>query len=201
MGIEWVDRPDETTAKPIHLRNVTPKEVISHILNEQAGYRFVVEDALVQVSTIELADDPRNFLNIRLPSYGAKMQSLLEVSHWLQVRIEASLHPDRNFGGGFGGTSTQADFNNPTITISVVDATVRQALNKIAVAHGNCLWVVHLDPSQLMEGERFYAQELSPNGKGASDFIWEFIPLKALQLQDPIKLTPKTIESDRFKSN
>lgn len=40
MGIEWVDTPDETTVKPIHLQNVSVKEVISHILNEQAGYRF-----------------------------------------------------------------------------------------------------------------------------------------------------------------
>ena len=178
MGIEWVDRPDDATAKPIHLRNVNVAEVISHILNQQAGYRFVVEDALIQVSATGLADDPLNFLNIRFPSYSVKDDSLLEAEYWLRVWIRRSLHPGQNEGGGHGGASSQTDFNDPTITFSVTNATVREILNKITVAQGNCLWVVHLNPSQLMEGERFYAQELSPTGKGVSDFIWEFYPLK-----------------------
>jgi hypothetical protein len=179
MGLEWVDTPNEKAAKPIHVRNIRLRELISKILDQQDGYKFVVADGLVQVTAIGLAEDPLNFLNIRLPIYGAKRKSLSEVSYWLQVRIKASLHPERNFGGGFGGTSAQGDFNNPTITFSVTNATVRQILNKIAVAQGNCLWVAHLNPSRLMEGERFYAQAVSPTGKGVSDFIWEFIPLNS----------------------
>jgi hypothetical protein len=103
---------------------------------------------------------------------------LLEAGYWLQRWIKRSLHPKQNIGGGHGGASSQTDFNNPTITVSVTDASVRKILNNIIVAQGNCLWVVHLNLSQLMEGERFYAQELSSTGKGVSDFIWEFVPLK-----------------------
>jgi hypothetical protein len=178
MGIEWVDRPNETTAKPIHLRNVNVKEVISHVLNEQAGYRFAVEDLVVQVSATELADDPLNFLNIRFSSYSVKNDSLLEASYWLRVWIRRSLHPAQNFGGGFGGTSAQGDFNNPTITFSVTNASVRQILNRLVLAQRNSLWVVHLKPQLLMDGEPFYAQAVSPTtGKGLSEFTWAFIPL------------------------
>lgn len=52
-------------------------------------------------------------------------------------------------------------FNDPTITFSVMNATVRTILNTIVVAQGNSLWVVHLDPAVLMEGEPFYAQAVS----------------------------------------
>ena len=165
MGIEWVDTPNEKPARPIQERNIKLRDVISRILSAQDGYKFVVANGLVQVMANGIDADSLNFLNITLPSYGAKMKSLWEVSYWLQVRIKVYLHPERNFGGGFGGTSAQADFNNRTITFSVVGSTVRQILNKIAVAQGNCLWVVHLNPSQLMEGERFYAQAISPTGK------------------------------------
>lgn len=180
MGIEWVDRPGETTAKPIHLRDVSVKDVTSYILNQQAGYRFVVEDALIQVSATALADDPLNFLNSRFSSYSVQNDSLQEASYWLRVRIRRSLHPGQNGGGGFGGTSAQADFNNPTITFSMTNATVREILNRLVLAQGNSLWVVHLKPELLMDGEPFYAQAVSATtGKGLSEFTWVLIPLSS----------------------
>ncbi len=58
---------------------------------------------------------------------------------------------------------------------------VRGILNKIAVAQGNALWVVRLEPNQMMSNGRFYAQSASAMGKEpAPDFHWDFIPLRDL---------------------
>ena len=177
-GIEWVDKPNQQAAKPVHLRNLTLREVISAIVNEEDGYRFATVDGVLQVYALSIAEDPRNFLNIKLPIYAAKNRSLSEISYWLRVRIRMALHPERNFGGGFGGKSAQDDFNTPTITFSVTDANVRTILSRIVVAQGNSLWIVHINPGLLMKGEPFYAQAVSPDTENSSsDFAWAFIPL------------------------
>jgi hypothetical protein len=80
-------------------------------------------------------------------------------------------------GGGFGGSSLEADFDVPMISFSGSDLTVRQILNKLVLAHGKSLWVVHLNSQLLMEGEPFYASGTSSDGKGSPDFIWDLVPL------------------------
>jgi hypothetical protein len=188
MGIEWADAPNETNVKPIHFHNISVKEIISRIANEKSGYRSIVSDGVVQVSKLELTNDPLNFLNVRFPNYAVEDDSLFEASYWLRVSIKRTLHPEVNIGGGLGGKSAQEDFNKPTIHFSATDVTVREILNRLVAAQGNCLWVVHLNPALLMEGEPFYAQVVSsPAGKGNSDFSWDFIPL----------LTKTTTSSER----
>jgi hypothetical protein len=178
MGIDWVDQPNEKPSKPIHLKEVSAKDVVSYILSQQEGQNWEIVDGVVEVNPVRFYDDPRNFLNIRFPEYAVRRDSLFEASYWLRVRIKRLLHPERNFGGGFGGTSIDKDFNAPTISFSARDVTVRQVLDKLILAHGNSLWVVHLHSTVLMEGEPFYAQAASPTtGRGSPDFTWSFVTL------------------------
>jgi hypothetical protein len=178
MGIEWLNGQTEAPAHSIHLQGIIVKDVISQVLDQQPGYKFTVTDGVVQIFPIQLADDPRNFLNIRFPHFGIEKVSLKEASYWLGIRIKRSLHPERNMGGGFGGSSMVKDFDIPNITISGSDLNVRQILNKLVVAEGNALWVVRLKPPVLMEDEPFYASEVSPTTRrGSSNFVWDFMPL------------------------
>ena len=165
MGIEWVDDSDDALTRSVNLRGTTPKDVMAQILAQKQGYTFTVEEGVVHISQISLAHDPRNFLNISFPQYTVQKASLREADYWLGVSLKRFLHPERNMGGGFGGSRLEADFDVPMISFSGSDLTVRQILNKLVLAHGKSLWVVHLNSQLLMEGEPFYASGTSSDGK------------------------------------
>ncbi len=177
MGIEWVDDSADTLTPSINLRGTTPKGVMVQILAQKQGYTFTVEEGIVHISQISLAHDPRNFLNISFPQYTVQKASLREAAYWLGVSLKRFLHPERNMGGGFGGSSLEADFDVPMISFSGNDLTVRQILNKLVLAHGKSLWVLRQNSQLLMEGEPFYASGTSSDGKGSPDFIWDLVPL------------------------
>jgi hypothetical protein len=92
--------------------------------------------------------------------------------------IIMTLHPRGGYNGGYGGYSMYKDFDLPKVTLIGRNLTVRQLLSKIVISEGNALWVTRIRPTQMMEGEPYYAQIPSiESGDPAPSFDWEFIAL------------------------
>jgi hypothetical protein len=177
MGIEWAD-DSQPAAVAVHLRDTTVRQVLEQILTQQPGYEFRLEDGVVHVFAGHLVDDPHNFLNIRLRKFSVEKANMAAARYYLWSAIFSHLHPQRGYGGGWGGESRYKDFNRPKITFRCQDLTVRQALSKIVGAEGNALWFVRIRQREMMKGEAFYAQIPGPeDAEPAESFAWEFIAL------------------------
>ena len=141
----------------------------------------MIRDGIVHVFASDLISDRRNFLNLLVPIFKAKKESLIGVNYHLAQRIKLLLHPSPGFGGGYGGVGLKNDFAVRNITFAGRNLTIRQFLSKTVALQGNALWVVRLKNSEMMKNEPFYAQTLSlTSDEVASDCSWQFIPLRKL---------------------
>ena len=180
MGIEWVDKSEESVAPPVHARNTTAQHILQQIVQAKHGNGFTLTGGVVHVFATSIINDRRNFLNLRVPSFQVKNESLFGAEYLLRVSIHQVLNPSPGYGGGYGHGVPRSDtFDVRNVSFSINNATVRQILNSIAARQGNALWVVRIKPSQMMANGRFYAQTISATSKEAApDFHWVFIPLK-----------------------
>jgi hypothetical protein len=179
MGVEWLLTTDEKSVRPVHVRKALLRDVLKVIVQQQPGYQFTLRDGIVHVFATSLINDRRDFLNLVVPSFSVDNESLVGANHYLRLSIKLLLHPSPGFGGGYGGVGLNNNFAVRNITFSGSNLTVRQILSKIAALQGNALWVVRLKSSEMMKKEPFYAQTVSfANEQVASDFAWQFIPLK-----------------------
>jgi hypothetical protein len=181
MGIEWVERAGESSAKPVHARNKTARAVLEQIIKQRQGMGFSASDGVVHVFDQSFINDSRNFLSVHIPHFRVENETLFGAEFWLKIDIERVLTPVAGgFAGGHGYGIPRTDrFDKGNINLSVNDATVRQLLDRIVSQQGNALWLVRILPTELMSNGRFYAQSASADNKtAAADFRWEFIPLK-----------------------
>lgn len=182
MGIEWLDVADERIIRPVHARETTVQNVLRQILQQQSDYDFKLSDGVVHIFAASVIDDPRNFLNLRIPRFQVEKESLTGSSYKLRVSINQLLHPSPGYGGGYGGVSLDKDFDIPKITLSGNNLSVRNILSKTVAMHGNSLWVIGLNPLQMMASEPFCAQIPSTmTGQAAAGFAWKFIALRAIK--------------------
>lgn len=181
IGVEWLHTQNEKPARPIHVRNALVRDVLRKILRQQPGYQFMVRDGIVHIFASGLINDRRNFLNLVVPIFKAKEESLIGVNYHLAQRIKLLLHPSPGFGGGYGGVGLKNDFAVRKITFAGSNLTIRQILSKTVAQQGNALWVVRMKNSEMMKNEPFYAQTISLTSDDvAPDFSWQFIPLRKL---------------------
>ncbi len=178
IGIEWSDTRAKKSAPPVHLREITIREAIRHII-QSSGHEFEMKDGIIHIFSSSFVSDGRNFLNLRISEFSLSNANLIDASHQLKTSLLLSLHPGSNYGGGYGyGTPRDDGFDKNSISFSGRNLTVREILNKIVVANGNALWIVRLIPSQMMTNEPFFVQgPLSDENRNATNFIWQFISL------------------------
>jgi hypothetical protein len=180
MGIEWVDRvgtvtPDKTP--PSGKRSL--RELIEEIASVSPECRVEVDDGLVRIYSPNESVHPFNFLNIRLKSYVVKEGDLFAAEDQLRWAIRFTLEPEKyrnGYGGGYGHGANHI-FQIPKFTLSGSDVTIREVLNRIALAQGNALWVATIK-SEDLEGEEPCWRR---NGVDGGDFpvtsAWQFLPL------------------------
>jgi hypothetical protein len=183
MGIEWVDQSPSIDPVQFAPGRRTAGDLIDNILNGMPEYGFTIDDGILHIYQPWLERDPKNFLNIRIPQFDVKDESLLGAQFLLKRVIDEALHPEKyvgphGWGGGYGHAPDDP-FGVRNISFSANDTTVRQILDRIALGNGGALWVVHLDPSTMMPGEPFYAQGRLSDGQPGGEFQWKFIHLES----------------------
>jgi hypothetical protein len=181
MGIEWVDDPGRrsagTSVIAVPAGSMRLKELMTSILPPEAGYKMSVVGALLRIYRPSFAADPRNFLNIRIPTFDVSRANLFEAQELLTFKIQAIVHPEEKYaghGGGYGH-APGSPFAANNITLSGRNLTVRQILDAISTANGSAIWVVHFVPSSTKPGDRYFAQDQWPT----PTFHWLFVPMAA----------------------
>src|SRR6266545_2071775 len=179
MGIEWVESaatatPDKTP--PSGKRSV--RELIEEIASVSPEHRIEVDDGLVRIYSPTEAVHPFNFLNIRLKSYNVKDADLFAAEDQLRWAIRFTLEPEKylyGYGGGYGH-GTPHIFEIPKFTLSGSDLTIREILNRIALAQGNALWVATIKSADLAGDEPCWRRKGVDGGVPVTS-AWRFLPL------------------------
>jgi len=180
MGIEWVERADTATpdkAPPSGKRSV--RELIEEIVSVSPEHRIEVDDGLVRIYSPTEAVHPFNFLNIRLKSYIVKEADLFAAEDQLRWAIRFTLEPEKyrnGYGGGYGHGANHI-FQIPKFTLSGSDITIREVLNRIALAQGNALWVATIKSADLAGDEPCWRREGIDEGDFPVTSAWRFLPL------------------------
>ena len=184
MAIEWVDRavtenPD--SALPRHSDKIpsrwkrSVRTLIEEIARSSPEHAIEVNEGLVRIYSPTAAVHPFNFLNVRLKRYVVKQADLLRAEDQLRWAIRFTLAPERyvnGYNGGYGHGANHV-FQIPKFSLFASEVTVREILNRIALAQGNALWVATIKSADL-DG---YAPCWRQNNECAVTSMWKFLPL------------------------
>lgn len=180
MAIEWVERTGTTTPdKALPARKRSVRELIEEIARVSPEHRVEVEGGLVRVYSPVAAVHPFNFLNIHPKSYGVKDGDLFAADDQLRWAIRFTLEPEKylnGYGGGYGHGSNDV-FEIPKFTLSGSDLTIRELLNRIALAQGNALWVATIKSADLDAREPYWRRKGADGGDRPVTSGWRFFPL------------------------
>lgn len=177
MAIEWVESAGTTTAERTP---ASRKRSVRELIEEIApGHRVEVEGGLVRIYSPSEALHPFNFLNIRLKSYSAKEADLFAAENQLRWAIRFTLEPEKylnGYVGGYGHGSNHV-FLIPKFTVSGSNITIRDVLNRIALAQGNALWAVTINTADLSGDKPYWSRKGVDEGHVPITSAWRFLPL------------------------
>ncbi len=183
MGIEWVERTGTATRdKTLPSGKRSVRELIEEITSVAPDHRMEVDHGIVHIYSPAEAVHAFNFLNIRLNSYSVNDGDLFAAEDQLRWAIRFTLEPEKSlngYGGGYGHGANHV-FQIPKFTLSGSDLTIREVLNRIALAQGNAVWVVMIKRADL-EGD---VPRWRRKGVDGGDFpitsSWRFLPLAGI---------------------
>jgi hypothetical protein len=184
MGIEWVERAGTATPEKMPSSGKwTVRELIEEIASVSPEHRIEVDNGLVRIYSPTEAVHPFNFLNIRLKSYIVKDGDLFAADDQLRWAIRFTLEPEKylhGYGGGYGH-GTPHIFEIPKFTLSGSDLTIREVLNRIALAQGNALWVAAIKSADLTCDEPCWRRKGLDGGDFPVTSAWRFLPLAEIK--------------------
>ena len=183
MAIEWVEKTAAATRdKAITLDKRSVRQLLEEIVRVSPGYRVEVDGGLVRVYSPAEAVHPFNFLNIRLNSYSVKDGDLFAAEHQLRLAIRFTLEPEKyrhGYAGGYGHGANDV-FEIPKFSLSGADITIREVLNRIALAQGNALWVATIHGTDFERGEPRWTGKRADAGDYPITSAWHFLPLAGI---------------------
>jgi hypothetical protein len=183
MGIEWVEMTGAATRdKPIAAKKRSVRELIEEIVSVSPGYRIEVDDGLVRIYSPAAAVHPFNFLNIRLDDYSVKKDDLFAAEDKLRWAIRFTVEPEKyrnGYGGGYGHGGNDV-FEIPKFSVSGTDITIREVLNRIALAQGNALWVATINGADFEDDEPRWKRKSVDAGDFPITSAWRFFPLAGI---------------------
>ena len=180
MAIEWVER----TSTPLSRQTTSSgkrsvRELIEEIASVPAGYRVEVDNGLVHIYSPSEFLHPFNFLNIRLKRYRVKDADLFDAENELRWAIRFTIEPEKYLNGYAGGHGQPANhiFNIPKLTLSESNVSIREVLNRLALAQGNALWVARIKSDDLEGDEPRWIRNEVDDGDFPITSAWHFFPL------------------------
>jgi hypothetical protein len=180
VAIEWVERPGLATGESKSLSGKrSVRELLQEITNLSPEHRIEVNGGLVHIYSPTVAVHPFNFLNLRLRDYSVKENDLFGAEDQLRWAIRFTLEPEKYLNGYAGGYGhgTNHVFEIPKFTFSGADLTVREVLDRIALAQANALWVATIKSSDLEGDVPRWKRKGTDGGVRSITAAWHFTPL------------------------
>jgi hypothetical protein len=179
MAIEWLDQPNEEP-RSAAVFSGSVLQLIESIVQRSRQQTMIVQERMVYIFPPVVVEHPFNFLNLRIPHYRVKNESLLGANFMLRISIDMLLDPTPydGYAGGYG-SAPDDPFWKPNITVSGQNLTVREILNKVAKASGNALWVVNLRQDEFAgDKPKWIGVAKGELGSSQLDGRWRFIALR-----------------------
>jgi len=156
--------------------------LIEEIVGESSDYLVEPDGGLLRIYSRVAASHPFNLLNIRLDNYHVQDVDLFEAEDRLRWAIRFTLDPEKyknGYGGGYGhGAGDVLEIGK--FTLSGDNLTIRDVLNRIALAQGNALWVAVIRNDDLNATEPFWKGQGTDDKEGRGRSVtsgWHFYPL------------------------
>lgn len=166
MGIEVIESP--AGLKPIHIRQraTTARKLLVQLLAGQPGYSIDIRQGVVHISPSASRADPHDILNIRLKSFEVSDAYVQSANEQLLGTVRSVVSPSpsgltRHTGRGGIGTTGGSDLGDSRISLSLRNATVRSALDRLCLAGMYRVWLVDL-PSRKSLTPTGFLQVASP---------------------------------------
>lgn len=151
MGIEWALVKD--TEKPIHRtwHNTTVQEILTAVVREYPDYELDLRDGIVRVFPKGKSSPESDFLNLSLERFEVRNQVVELASKQLRELVRSRMGNGlRGRSGGGMALSQSTTIGDPEFSLALVNPSVDQVLDKLALASDRKIWVVtYLDNARL----------------------------------------------------
>jgi hypothetical protein len=180
MAIEWLEQTREQSNPQLALKGRSVHDLIEAIVRQSPEHQLLIEDRILYVHPPAVVSHPFNFLNLRIPNYSVKDESLFGAEAALRTSINMKLYPElykNGYGGGYGGGYPHA-FWQKNITFSGRDLTIREILTGIAEESGIAFWIVRLKPEEFIGDQpKWIGVPRNKSGHSPINSRWQFLPL------------------------
>ncbi len=151
MGIEWIRTPATQREIRRSWRHTTAYGVVESLVKSQRGYNFGIANGVVHVFPQGALMDRSSFLNHRINKFEAKNEFAGVLSYRLRELLKRTVSPSLPSSPALGtGVSIATGAGDRRITFRLVNATVRQVLDKLGLATDFRIWIVTY-PEDLTE--------------------------------------------------
>ncbi len=167
MGIEWVKDKGALRGLSRTWKGDTVEAILRSIVKQYSGYSLRVEHGVVHVFRRDLVNDSHNFLNLKVPGFFDARQEIGGLTNQRLRSVVQNIVSPRNLppGAGEGGDYATGIDEKP-LTLALRNATVREALEKLADASEHKMWVVTFSDSP----------GLTPTGFRRTETLWHPMP-------------------------
>jgi hypothetical protein len=145
MGVQWSENSDTKREVTATWKNTDPEQMIRSLVSTHRGYELNVSDGVVHILPDWARSSPQNFLNLKLQKFAVFNQAPEIAGHRLRdlVKLTVSPAPPQPRTAANGSAYSQAaDVGEQNIGITLTNVTVRDALDRIALASDRKIWIV-----------------------------------------------------------
>jgi hypothetical protein len=164
IGVQWSENSDTKRKVYASWANVDAQQVIQQLVRAHPGYRLEVSGGVVHVFPDWTISNRHDFVNLKVSKFIVRDQVPEIASHQLRdlvkLNVSPSPLPKPGVAGGTG-YSQGADVGEQNIGLRLQNVTVRDALDKIALASDRKIWVV-----------TFTDEPLTPSGFRRTRTLW-----------------------------
>jgi len=147
MGIEWIRLPSDPQEVKLAWRKTTVRQILQSIVRARPGYEVKVGDGIVHVLYPNAESDEKSFLNIRVRNFQSVDQYVAFSKQKLHDSVRKTIFPPVPHAGGSLPSVREivVSGGEHKATFTVQNGTVRDVLDKMALATDGKIWIITFD--------------------------------------------------------
>lgn len=143
LGVEWFK--DEKTEQPVSRSwgNVSVKDIFDELARSEDGYEMVISNGLVHVRPASFHSGRQDFTALEIDTFDAHGVVIEGANRRLHELIAMTMVPTSPSSGPVGTAGSQLSSGGERLlTVHLSHATVRDVLDRLALASDRKIWVV-----------------------------------------------------------
>jgi len=140
VGIVWINAPSARTKMGLFWKVATVEEILKGIVSSQPGYELHITHGIVHIFSRRIPAD-KNFIFQKIEDFEVKHEVVQMAERQLRNTVKSRVAPSKSSSGGIVG-SLITKVGEPTIDVTLKDASVAQILDSLALASSKKIWVV-----------------------------------------------------------